>query len=490
MSRLPEADVYVVGSGPNGLSAAIEMAQAGYHTVLIERAETIGGGVRSAQLTRPGFVHDVCSAVFPLGVASPFFERLPLQDYGLRWVHPPVPLAHVMEAGAAVLLDSSIWRTAEGLALDGQKYLQLMNPLLQDWHKLLRDVLSPLYWPEHPIVLAKFARRALHSAKGLADAWFQGPHARALFGGLAAHSFLPLDNLASGAFALVLGMLAHAAGWPFPRGGAQTLTDALADYFGFWGGQIVTGRDIRSLGHLPMARAALLDVSPRQLASIAGWRLPRLYRRQLATYRYGPGVFKIDWALDGPIPWQAAECLRAGTVHIGGTFEEIAAAEKAVFRGGHPDEPFIILAQPSLFDPTRAPVGAQTAWAYCHVPSGSHANMTERIERRIEHFAPGFRRRIIGRHVRTAAQLERDNPNCVGGDINGGLADIRQLFTRPVVRHDPYSTPICNLYICSSSTPPGGGVHGMCGYHAARSAIRCLQRQDRSAERQPTESVR
>jgi phytoene dehydrogenase-like protein len=490
MSRLPEADVYVVGAGPNGLSAAIEMARAGYQTILVERAETIGGGVRSAQLTRPGFVHDVCAAVFPLGIGSPFLEQLPLADYGLRWVHAPVVLAHVLEGGKAVLLDSSIQRTAAGLGQDGDRYLQLMEPLLRDWHKLLEDVLSPLYWPSHPIVLARFAQRAMHSAKGLADAWFGGRRARALVAGLAAHSMLPLDSLGSGAFALVLGVLGHAVGWPFVQGGAQNLTDALADIFGMWGGQIVTGRDIRSLSHLPRARAALLDVSPRQLVKIAGWWLPRLYRRQLASYRYGPGVFKIDWALDGPIPWQAEECLRAGTVHIGGTFEEVAGAEKAVWLGQHPDRPFIILSQPSLFDSTRCPVGAHTAWAYCHVPNGSRVDMAARIEGQIERLAPGFRRRITGRHTRTAAQHERENPNCVGGDINGGLADIRQLFTRPAVRHDPYSTPVRDLYICSASTPPGGGVHGMCGYYAAQTAIRCLQRQERKVEPEATASAR
>jgi len=484
MERLPEAEVLVVGAGPNGLAAAIEMSRAGYQTVVIERRASPGGGVRSAELTRPGFVHDVCAAIFPMGVGSPFFENLALDDHGLEWVHPRVPLAHVMDGGVAVVLDRSIWRTAKGLGEDEGAYIDLMNPLVQDWHGLLGDILSPLYSVRHPAALARFAWRAKHSAAGLAQKWMRGERARALLAGLAAHSLLPMENLVSGAFALVLGMLGHGVGWPFPRGGAQRLSDAMGSYFRAQGGQIVTGVHIRSLSKLPMARAVLLNVTPKQLGSIGGWWLPHLYRRQLGSYRYGPGVFKIDWALDGPIPWQAQECLQAGTVHVGGTFEEIAAGERAVARGEHPARPFVLLAQPSLFDVSRAPAGAQTAWAYCHVPNGSKVDMTERIERQIERFAPGFARRIIGRHTRTAAQLEQENPNCVGGDINGGMADIRQLFTRPAVRHDPYRTPVKNLYVCSSATPPGGGVHGMCGYHAARSAVEDLQRAGGQAVRQ------
>lgn len=484
MARLPEAEVYVVGSGPNGLAAAIEMAQAGYGTVLVERAQDIGGGVRSAELTRPGFVHDVCSAVMPFGIGSPFFEKLPLAQHGLQWIQPSLPLAHVMDRGQAVLVDTSVWQTAAGLGSDGENYLRLMEPLVRDWHKLVKDILSPLYWPEHPIVLARFARRAMHSAQGLADAWFRTEPARALVAGLAAHSFLPLDSLPSAAFSLILGMLAHAVGWPFPQGGAQNLADALAEHFVACGGQIVTGYEVRSLRHLPMARAALLDVSPRQMVRIAGRWLTQLYRGQLNAYRYGPGAFKVDWALDGQIPWEAAECSRAGTVHIGGTFEEIAAGEKAVSMGEHPERPFVLLAQPSLFDSTRAPAGAHTAWAYCHVPNGSKTDMTERIEVQVERFAPGFRRRIIGRHRRSAVQLEQENPNCVGGDINGGLADFRQLFTRPVVGQDPYSTSIPNLFMCSAATPPGGGVHGMCGYYAAQAALAELRREEKAAETQ------
>lgn len=448
------------------------MARAGYDTALVELASTVGGGCRSAELTLPGFVHDTCAAIFPLGIGSPFFSQLPLREHGLEWIQPPIPLAHPLDDGTAVALHSSIAETSRDLGPDADAWRDLMEPLAQHWSKLLRDILAPFDFPHHPILMARFARCAICSARGLADRAFRGVRAKALFAGLCGHSFLPLEQRPSAAFGLLLGMLGHAVGWPIPRGGAQRLTDALASCFRACGGRVFTDYHVRSLSDLPAARSVLMDVSPRSLARIGGWWLPRLYRRQLEAYRYGPGVFKIDWALDAPIPWRAEVCRRAGTVHVGGTFDEIAAAERAVAQGEHPENPFVLVAQQSLFDPARAPADKHTGWAYCHVPNGSKIDMTERIERQIERFAPGFRKIILARHTRSARQMQVHNPNFVGGDINGGLACLRQVLTRPVVRHDPYATPLEGLFICSAATPPGGGVHGMCGYHAAQAAIR------------------
>ncbi len=466
----------IVGAGPNGLAAGIEMARAGFHAAIFEAAATIGGGARSASLTLPGFVHDACSAVYPLAVASPMLSQLPLAGHGLEWTFPPAPLAHPLDDGTAVMLESRIDDTARGLGGDRHAYIDLFEPLVRDYQLILEDILGPIRFPRHPIATTRFARRAVASARRLADHFFEGDRARALLAGLAAHSFLPLEKAPSAAFGLVLGMLGHAVGWPIVRGGSQRLIDAMASYFQAYGGQIYTDVHIRSLRNLPVVQAVLMDVSPRQMARIGGIWLPRLYRRQCRAYRYGPGVFKIDWALDGPIPWKAPECARAGTVHLGGTFDQVADAEAAVARGEHPDRPFVLLAQQSLFDATRAPAGKHTGWAYCHVPNGSKVDMAERIERQVERFAPGFRGTILGRHTRTAVEMERYNPNFVGGDINGGLGDFRQLLMRPAVRHDPYATPIEGLFLCSASTPPGGGVHGMCGYHAARQAVDLLAR--------------
>ena len=475
-SPLSSADAIVVGAGPNGLAAAIELARAGLSVTLLEGEEEIGGGVRSAALTLPGFVHDVCSAVYPLGVASPFFATLPLAGHGLEWIHPPAPLAHPLDDGTAVLLERSFSATASSLGKDGEAWRRLLLPLAEGWPQLASDILAPPHLPRHPLLLARFARHALRSAQGLAEARFRGPRARALLAGLAAHSFLPLDRPATAAIGLVLGLLGHAVGWPIPRGGAGSLSAALAEHFQFLGGRIETGTAVRALDQLPAVRTILLDVTPRQLLAIAGDRLGPRYRRRLEEYRYGPGVFKIDWALAGPIPWRAPECALAGTVHLGGTLEEIAEGEQEVWRGRHPERPFVLLAQPSLFDPSRAPAGSHTGWAYCHVPNGSTTDMTEAIERQVERFAPGFRDLILARHTRTAAGYELYNPNCIGGDINGGVQDLRQIFARPVPGPDPYATDCEGLYLCSSSTPPGGGVHGMCGYHAARAALRKLNR--------------
>ena len=467
----PSYDAVVVGAGPNGLAAAITIAREGRSVLLLEGQETIGGGTRSAELTLPGFVHDVCSAIVPLASASPFFASLSLKQHGLEFVHPPAALAHPLDDGSVALLEGSVDATARRLGADGRPYRRLMEPLVSRSDALLPDVLGPLRVPHHPLVLARFGLSGIRSVRDLASR-FEGDWARALLAGIGAHSMLPLDRSPSAAVALVLGMLAHAVGWPMARGGSQRIADALVTHLRSLGGEIVTGQWVASLDDLPPSRAVLLDITPRQLLKIAGHRLPAGYRRSLKRFRYGPGVFKVDYALDGPVPWKAEECSRAGTVHLGGTLEEIAAAEKTVAEGEHPERPLVLLAQQSLFDPSRVPDGKHTLWAYCHVPHGSTVDMTERIEDQIERFAPGFRDRILARSVMSPADLERHNPNYVGGDINGGLQSLLQTFARPTLRPVPYSTPLPGLYLCSSSTPPGGGVHGMCGHHAARAALR------------------
>ena len=467
-------DAIVVGAGPNGLAAAITIAQAGRSVLVIEASETVGGGARSAELTLPGFTHDICSAIHPLAASSPFFSALPLIEHGLEWIYPPASVAHPLDDGTAIILERSIDETAGKLGPDGKAYSRLMKPLVANWDKLAADILGPLRLPRHPLLLARFALNAVRSARGLAEGKFEGERAQALIGGLAAHSMLPLERHVSASFGLVLGILGHSIGWPMPKGGSQSISDALASYLLSLGGEIVTGRLVETIDELPPARAILLDVTPRQLLKILGDRLPSRYQRTLRKYRYGPGVFKIDWALDGPIPWKAPECAQAGTVHLGGFLNEIAASEAQVWKNEIPDRPFLLVAQQSLFDSTRAPAGKHTAWAYCHVPNGSTFDMTERIEAQIERFAPGFRDRVLAKSVMSPEQLQAYNPNYVGGDINGGVQDLRQLFTRPTFRLVPYSTPVKGLYICSSSTPPGGGVHGMCGYFAARAALRSV----------------
>ncbi len=440
--------------------------------LVIEAEQSIGGGCRSDELTLPGLVHDRCSAIHPLAVASPFFRSVPLADHGLQMIHPPAPLAHPLDDGTAVMLERSVDVTAASLGPDGAAWRRLMAPFVRDADAIIDGALAPLRVPRHPLALGRFGLSAVRSASGLAEGAFAGERARALFAGMAAHSMLRLDRSPSAAFGLVLGLLGHSAGWPLTRGGSQVIADALASHLRSLGGQIATGWRVQSLDELPPQALVMLDVTPRQVLQIAGHRLPAGYRRRLAGYRYGPGVFKLDLALDGPIPWTAAECCRAATVHLGGTMAEIAAAEATVAAGGHPARPYVLVAQQSLFDPSRAPDGKHTVWAYCHVPNGSPVDMTDPIESQIERFAPGFRDRIIARSAMGPGEIERHNANYVGGDINGGIQDLRQLFTRPVARLIPYSTPLENVYICSSSTPPGGGVHGMCGYHAARAALR------------------
>jgi len=464
-------DATIVGSGPNGLAAGIKLAQAGLSVILYEAKNTIGGGMRSAELTLPGYIHDVCSAVHPLAMGSPFFRTLPLNQYGLEWVHPTVSMAHPFDDGSAAILEHSIVKTSQTLDLDALAYQKLMEPIVSNWNLLETDLLAPLHFPKHPLAMVRFGLDAIRSAQGFATSMFKGKKARGFFAGLAAHSTMPLDWTLTAAFGLVLGALGHVNDWPLPCGGSQKIADALASYFLSLGGKIETGVNIESLNQLSSS-TRLLDVTPRQLLQIAGDRFPLRYQERLKGYRYGPGVFKIDWALNSPIPWKAKECLKAGTVHIGGTLEEIARSEQEVWQNIHPDKPFVLLAQQSLFDPTRAPEGKHTAWAYCHVPHGSTVDMTQKIEAQIERFAPGFKDCILARSALSTLELEKYNPNYVGGDISGGVQNIFQFFTRPVARLVPYSTPIKGVYLCSSSTPPGGGVHGMCGYHAAKAALK------------------
>jgi phytoene dehydrogenase-like protein len=469
---VPDHDAVVIGSGPNGLAAAIELARAGRSVLVREAAEEIGGGLRSGQVTLPGFVHDLCSAIHPLAAASPFFRSVPLSEHGLEWIEPHTPLAHPLDNGTAAVLRRSVEETAEGLHVDGATYAKLFQPLVRDWRRLEGALLGPLVRvPHHPLALARFGRTALWPAAAFARRRFEGESARALFAGLAAHSILPLEQLGTSSFALVLGLTGHAVGWPLPRGGSQQIAAALSSHLGSLGGELVVGQPVESLDELK-ARTILCDVTPRQFLRLAGERIGGRYRRALERFRYGPGVFKLDWALSGPIPWVAPECLATGTVHLGGTLEEIAASERAPVRGATSEQPFVLLAQPTIFDESRAPNGKHTAWAYCHVPNGSQVDMTEAIERQIERFAPGFSSRVLARHVSAPADLERRNANLVGGDIAGGANDLWQLVARPALRPVPYSTPLEGIYLCSASTPPGGGVHGMCGYNAARAALR------------------
>ena len=464
-------DAVVVGSGPNGLAAAIALQREGLAVLLLESKPTLGGGMRSARLTLPGFTHDICSTAHPMAAASPFFQTLPLAQHGLEYIHPTVPAAHPFDDGTAALLHRSLHKTALLLGDDEKQWLRLFHPLVADWRTLAPDLLAPLHYPAHPAKMARFGWKALSAATTLSRR-FTTPAAKGLWAGMAAHSILPLSFLSTSAIGLALSTVGHVYGWPLIKGGSENLAEALAGYFVSLGGAIQTGFHVHSLSQLPSAHAVLFDVTPRQLLAIAGHRLSPLYKWQLNRFRQGMGVFKIDWALDAPIPWTNASCREAGTIHLGGTLEEIAFSEDRTWQGQHPERPFVLLAQQSVFDPTRAPKGKHTAWAYCHVPNGSTADQTETIEKQVERFAPGFRDRILARHVMTTQQLEAYNPNYIGGDINSGAIDIRQLFTRPALRTSPYRTSAKGLYLCSASTPPGGGVHGMCGYHAARRAMK------------------
>jgi phytoene dehydrogenase-like protein len=469
------ADAVVVGSGPNGLSAAIVLARAGLRVVVLEAEATIGGSARSAELTLPGFIHDVCAAVHPFGVISPFFRTLPLADHGVTWIQPPVMLAHPLDDGSCVAVYRSLDETAKALGEDGGNYRKQIGSVVDAWSRLEPSLLAPPRWPRHPATLGRFGLNAVRSAESILRGAFKGQRARALFAGIAAHGMLPLERRPSAAFGLVLAALAHVAGWPILRGGTQSLSNALAALLRSFGSTVIVDSRVESLDALPPARAVLCDLSPRPLLRIAGEKLPASYRRKLNHYRYGPGVFKVDWALNAPIPWRAAECAAAGTVHLGFPWEEIAGAERDAWDGRSNERPFVLLSQPSLFDGSRAPRDRHTAWAYCHVPNGSGLNVLDRIEKQVERFAPGFRDCVIAKAVMGPGDLERHNANLVGGDIASGVTDLRQIFSRPTWR--AYSTGVRGVYLCSASTPPGVGVHGMCGFHAARRALKDLWNQ-------------
>lgn len=471
-------DAVVVGAGPNGLSAAITLARAGRSVLVLEAEDTAGGGCRSEELTLPGFVHDVCAAIHPLGAASPAFAGLPLADHGLEWVHPEAPAAHPLPDGSAAVLERSLDATAEALGPDAGAWRRLVGPLVRDWDGLTDSILGPmLRVPRHPVTMARFGLRAVWPAKTLASRVFEGEAARGLFAGLAAHAILDLGAPLTSSFGLTFAASGHAVGWPAAKGGSQKVVDALVSYLRALGGEVETGRRVSSLADVPPAAAVLFDLTPRQVAAIAGDRLDTRARRRFGRFRYGPGSFKIDYALDGPVPWKAEACGRAGSVHVGGTLEEVVAAERDVAQGRHPERPFLLTSQPSRFDPTRAPAGKHTFWAYCHVPHGSTVDMTAAIEGQLERFAPGFRDLVLARHTMFPADLERHNANNVGGDVAAGSHGGLQLVARPRLALDPYRLPIEGLdaSLCSASTPPGAGVHGMCGWWAARSALERLE---------------
>jgi len=463
----------VVGSGPNGLAAAIVLAQAGIEVEVFEAESISGGAARTMELTLPGFRHDFGSAVHPMAAGSPFFSSVPLRDFGLEWIHSPAALAHPLDDGTAVLLERDLKSAVASLAEDGVAWDMLLRPFVERWRDLAPEILGPVpLIPKHPFLLGRFGLNALSSAETMVKR-FRNPRTRALFAGLAAHSFLRLDEPLSGSFGMLMAILAHAVGWPIPRGGSQAITNALCGYLQSLGGRVTASSRIESIDTMPNCELILCDVTPRQLVKIAGSRLSDSCKRALKKFRYGSGAFKVDYALSQPIPWKASECLRAAALHLGGSFEEIAESEKLVRSGHHPERPFVLLAQPSLFDSSRAPEGKHTAWAYCHVPNGSTVDMLEQLESQIERFAPGFRDVVLARHVFSPADLESRDANLIGGDIAGGVLDLRQFLFRPTWRH--YATSAESLYICSASTPPGGGVHGMCGYHAAKMALRRMR---------------
>lgn len=464
-------DAVIVGSGPNGLAAGLRLALEGLSVKIFEASDTIGGGMRTAELIKPGYHHDICSAIHPMAVASPFFKRLPLHTYGLEWIHPTHPMAHPLDNKPAAVLYNELQKTAFHLMEDENYYRKTVGPIRDNWDELSKDFLGPLRFPRYPLQMAGFGFKALQPASRFQKN-FQTQRAKALFAGMAAHSILPLDAIATTAIGLVFFATGHTVGWPIPKGGSQSIANALGKYFQSLGGEIETGIMVKSLDELPKSKAILFDLTPQQVSKIVGDGFPASYKQKLGKFRYGSGVFKIDYILKEPVPWKDPECRRAGTVHLGGTFDEIAASEKETDEGGHPEKPFILLTQQSLFDKLRTPDEKETLWAYCHVPNGSTVDMTGTIENQIERFAPGFKDVVEEKITMNTIDLQSYNPNYIGGDIIGGRQDIRQLFSRPVSLINPYATPADGIYFCSSSTPPGGGVHGMCGYHAANLVLR------------------
>jgi phytoene dehydrogenase-like protein len=467
-------DAIVVGSGPNGFAAAITLQRAGLSVLLVEGKETIGGGIRSASLTLPGFIHDVCSAVHPLGADSPVFKDLHLEQFGLEYLKPVYAVAHPFNDGSAIAIQSSLEATAAQLGKDADRYKKIFSSLVKEWPAVRSAFVGPLHISAPSNTKAKFAYYALSSGIHFAKHQFKTNAAQSFFAGMAAHSMLPLNKLTSSSIAIVLNILAHINGWPLPKGGAQQITNALENSFIKSGGEIQTGNMVTSLHQLPSSKAVLLDVTPAQLLSIAGDEFSSFYKWQLHKYKYGAGVFKIDWALSQAVPFTNDKCRSAATIHIGGGIEEIYNSEAMVSKNKHADKPFVLFVQPGVVDTSRAPEGKHTAWAYCHVPNGSQTDMTDAIEKQVERFAPGFRDCILARNVMNTHDMETYNPNYIGGDINGGAATVSQLFTRPVLRLSPYRTVAKGVYVCSSSTPPGGGIHGICGYYAARRALKDL----------------
>ncbi|MEQ9263767.1 MAG: NAD(P)/FAD-dependent oxidoreductase [Balneolaceae bacterium] len=472
MNRAASFDAVIVGSGPNGLSAAILLAQNGLSVKVIEAKETIGGGTRTLELTEPGFLHDVCSAVHPTALSSPFLRALPLQQFGLEWIHPEVPVAHPLEDGQAFTVSRSLDETLLGLGKDSRSYQSLYKSFTDNWETLSNDLFGTLRSVRYPFSMARFGWYGMFSAKHLANSLFKNPELKAFFAGMAAHSIVPLEKAFTASFGIVLGTSVHSVGWPIAKGGSASISYAMAEYFKSLGGVIETGNMITSVAQIEESNVILFDLTPHQIATIAGSKLPPAFKSRLEKFQYGPGAFKIDWALSESVPWLNEKCRKAGTLHLGGSLEEISFSEQEIWKGNYPDKPYVIISQPSVFDSSRAPEGKHTLWGYCHVPNGSEEDCTEQIENQIERYAPGFRDTIISKNTMTATQFQSYNPNYIGGDINGGAQFFKQLFARPVLKWDPYALPAKGLYICSSSTPPGGGVHGMCGFHAARSVLK------------------
>ena len=469
---MKEYDAIIIGSGPNGLSSAITIAREGFSVLVIEGAKVIGGGVRSDFITVPDFRHDICSAFYPLAISSPFFKSLDLESYGLEWIQPTAPVGHPLNNGESVILKRSVNETADGLEIDNTSYKNLFNPLIKNWPYLIEDILGPLRFPKHPFKTARFGLLGARSALGLVKSKFKSERTKSLFVGIAAHATQPLNSPFTAGIGLTLNAAGHYSGWPIAKFGSQSISDALEKCLLEYGGKIETGNFISSLSELPKSKIILCDITPKQLVAIAGDNLNKNYIKSMNRFRYGSGVFKIDWALNEPVPWLSKDCHEAGTIHLGGTSLEIAEAEQEVADGKHPDKPYVLIGQQSLFDNTRAPDGKHTLWGYCHVPHGSNEDMTNQIENQIERFAPGFKDLIIQKTTKSTIDMEQYNPNYIGGDIAGGIQDYRQLFTRPDWSLTPYATPTKGLYFCSSSTPPGSGVHGMCGYLAAKIALK------------------